>query len=526
MGSMASLPLRRILLDGSVALMLLACLAIVFMFDRQSSTNAQGAPSIPVPAPEPEREPEPPPEPPVIALPEEVLPPVDPVPRITVGFTPEMRFGVSTTTGNPEDPSDDGKQLTFDDCGDTNNTRLWVDGSTPMVGDRSGRSVRPMQRSPEGAIEAAWIYGDIQVTQTILIIPGQTSRRMDTIQVDYRLENQGSTSHEVGLRVMLDSLIGGNDGVPFIVPGQEQMVTRPQTFTGEQVPDFVRALEVPNLVNPGVIADLGLRPDEGERPGEVILTQWPGSNAAWNYDRTSGFAADTAIGLFYASRTLAPTETRQIRFTYGLGSISSTTTKNTQLSLTAGGPFQAGGKFWLVALVQSPRSGQQVQLELPGGFRLAAGHDATQPVATGANCSQISWLIEIESAAFGPASIVVKLAPDGVQELQQIVVEPRNARLVLHVQQPVRSGKRFWISALVQHAKAGQSLQLDFPEGLKLADGHSPIKPVPVTEGYAQVSWLVSATGVRKAVLVAVRLLPEGLREEVTLDIEPGTMID
>ena len=37
---------------------------------------------------------------------------------------------------------------------------------------------------------------------------------MDGVQVTYKLKNTGTTSREVGLRVMIDSLIGGNDGVP------------------------------------------------------------------------------------------------------------------------------------------------------------------------------------------------------------------------------------------------------------------------------------------------------------------------
>jgi hypothetical protein len=463
----------------------------------------------------------------VIALPEEILPPVDLVRRIQVAYQGDLRFGVSTTTGNPDDPSDDGKKLTFDEEGGTNNTRLWVDGATPMIGDSSGRLIRAVESSGEDRIEAEWAYGDIHVAQTVQYVAGETSRRMDCVRVEYRVENKSTAGHEVGLRVMLDSLIGGNDGVPFIVPGREQLVTAPESFTGEQVPDFVRALEVADLVNPGVIADLGLRPDESERPDEVILTHWPGGDAAWDYDRTSEFGSDTAIGLYYRPRTLDPGARRLIRFSYGLGSISSTATGNARLSLTAGGPFRSGGKFWLVALVQNPKPGQQVRLDLPEGFRLGAGHEPVKAVGSAAGYNQLSWLVEIGSATLGAAQIRAILTPDDVEERHEIVVQPRDARLILQVKPPVRSGKPFWVSALVQHAKAGQSLELQLPSGLTLAQGHVATKLVPAKEGYSQVHWLIaSPPQAQSQARISVRLLPGGLEEEVAIDIQQGTLID
>ena len=85
---------------------------------------------------------------------------------------------------------------------------------------------------------------------------------------------------------MLDTLIGDNDGVPFIVPGREGIVTSTLEMRGNEVPDFVRSLERPDLSSPGVIVDINLVPAEGEaRPGELVLSHWPGENADWNYDR-------------------------------------------------------------------------------------------------------------------------------------------------------------------------------------------------------------------------------------------------
>jgi len=522
--------MREPLLDGLLAAALLGALGLVFTIDRQTTPETGPPPlamDLPIPADEETTSKPPSAEPPVLELPASLIAVIDPERRIRVECQDDMRFGIITTSGNPDDRSDDHKLLTFSASGGTNNTRLWVDGATPGVGSPEGSMVSPVAETDAGKLEATWGYRDIHVTQTIRYVPGQTSNRVDTIQVDYLLENQGTTGRDVGLRVMIDSLIGDNDGVPFIVPGREGLVSTPQVFRDGSVPDFVRALEVPDLVKPGVIADLGLRPSEGERPTEVVLTHWPGSEADWDYERTRPFGGDSAIGLYYAPRQLAAAARRHIRFTYGLGTISSTLTKNARLSLTAGGPFKAGGRFWLVALVPEPKPEQTVQLELPKGLTLASGHTETKPVGVGDTYSQLSWLVDVDAAMVGAVTIRATLRPDEVSETQNVVVEPRDAQMLLHVKQPVRSGRRFWVSALVRDAQPGLYVELSLPAGLRLVDGEDVRKPVPVGDGYTQVNWQVlSASGIKGALPLGLSLQPSGLTQEITIEMEPGTLID
>ncbi len=522
-----SADLRRTIVDVLVAVGLLLTLGAVCVFDKTMAVVATVPPPVVLPPTEPSAEPEPALEPPAAELPEETLPPIDPERRLRVEHRADLRFGLCTTTGNPDDPSDDHKRLIYAKDGGTNNTRLWVDGATPLVGGGAGSLVTAMHEADGGRLEADWEYRGIRVTQTIQYVAGDTSRRIDTIRVDYRLKNTGTAEPEVGLRVMLDSLIGDNDGVPFIVPGREQLVTEPAIFREPEVPDFIRALERPDLVNPGVVADLGLRPEPGERPSEVILTNWPGSDAEWDYNRTRPFGSDTAIGLYYSPRKLLPGGERLISFTYGLGSISSTRTRNASLSLTAGGPFRSGGKFWLVCLVKNPRAGQEVRLELPSGLELGPNETATKPVQAGTEFTQLSWLVKILPTTLGASKLKALLLPESVSEEQEVNVQPRDPRLVVRIRQPVRTGKPFWVSVLVQHSRAGQTLELRLPTGCKFGASHTARKSVPVKEGYAQVDWLVesSVQGGSQADLSVV-LTPDGLEEKVTVPIQTGSLID
>ena len=518
----------RIVIDGALAALLVLLLSVVYVLDFKTTPDTdQSPPNITGPPADFETEPEPIPEPPVILPPKDSLPPIDPAPRIVVNHDANGKFGVSTTTGNPDDASDDQKKLTFAIDGSTNNTRLWVDGATPILGGKDGRIIRPISWISQGRLEFEWEYNGIRATRTVELVTGEVSRGMDTLNVHYRLENHGSTPRTVGLRVMIDSLIGDNDGVPFLVPGQEGLVVTPQAYAGEEVPSFVRALEVANLLTPGIIVDLGLVPLKGERPAEVFLTHWPGSEAKWNYDRNTPFDSDSAIGLYYKPAKLSSGDVRMVSFTYGLGTISSTKTKNANLSLTAGGPFRASGKFWLVALVQNSASNQEVNIVLPEGLTLGPGEEMMKPVPAGEDFVQLSWLVHVAPTLIGATQLAAKLEPQGVEERFELVIEPRDAKLSLLPQGPFRQGKPFWVTVLVQHPRAEQNIRLDLPDGLKLVAGDPNTKSVPHEEGYAQVNWFVTCTNqlVGKAEISA-HLLPDGINESAEIEIETGSLID
>jgi hypothetical protein len=459
---MGRLPTKSAVLDSAAGLSLILALTLVLVLDAKVERPLPPPPPPPPPAPaqdagrveRPPPPPAPPPLPPELAKPEDLLPPIDPVRRVEVGYRDDLRFGLRTTSGNPDDPDDDNKNLTYSDYGWSNNTRLWVDGNTPLVGSEEGERVRNMARQGEHAVDAEWAYSDIHVTQRIEYVAGESTRRLDTICVDYRLKNTGTKPREVGLRVMLDTLIGNNDGVPFIVSGSTGLVTKPQSYKGKDVPSFVRALEVEDLVRPGVIVDVGLCPREGERPEEVVLSHWPGGDAKWDYDRQEAFGQDTAVGLYYDRRRLEPGGERRICFTYGLGSISSTKSRNAHLSLTAGGPFVSGSDFWLVALIQNPRRGQEVKVQLGSGLEFAKGHEAVKSVAVEGTPAQtqLSWLVHILSATLGTAKIEAELTPDSIREECAIRVQPPDPRLLVLAGEPIRVGSPFYDCGLGRHS--------------------------------------------------------------------------
>lgn len=492
-------------------------------------TTAKPTPA-PVVASVPEEEVEPPasppPPPPEIVPPPEVL---DPEPRIRIQFTPSSdlgRMGVSTTSGDPDNDSDDNLKLTFAADGHTCNTLVRIDdlavdyGSTSVGSDR----VDHHEIAP-GQYESEWRYRDIHFKQLIELIYGDVSRRLDTVRVTMTAVNEGTAEPQVGVRYMIDTYIGKNDGVPFIVAGHEKLVTHPITFRNEEVPDFVRALQNPSLSDPGVIVDIGLKKGDVQRPDELVLSYWPGNNAGWDYDRIKPLGSDSAAGLYFNPTKLGPGEKRAMGFTYGLGFISSTKSKNAQLSLTAGGPFHAGGSFWLVALVQDPQPGAELEIKLPEGLKLDPAHHAKKSVTD--KFSQSSWLIVCDPRAYGDREIKVALNPGNLEEKQIIKVQPPTARLTARAPANGIAGKSFWVSAIVRNPKANQEVEVVLPKGLSLHPDHAARKPVSGGHDFVQVNWLVKpdlrAQGDHK---IQIKLEPDGITANCETNLQSGNLID
>lgn len=536
-------PMLRGILDGAVLLLLIGVLSGVFVYDLNASKSTPmdwsdeieeepETPSSESPPPElpvVELPPEPPaaPPPPPAPLPEPAPPeiPSDPTPRIEVRFFGQGsgRFGMFTTTGNPDDPQDDLLLMTYSENGKTNNTRVWLDGSTPNYGDPDGTVVIPQRlNTADGVHESAWKYKDVTFTQTVKLVPGHVSRRLDTARVMLVAKNESDRSHEVGARFMIDTLIGGNDGVPFIVAGKQNLIQEATVFRDREVPHFIRALQNPSLKQPGVIVDIGFRCPDAERPTEVALTHWPRDEAVWDYDRTTPLGTDSSAGMFYLPRPLAAGESRTMGFTYGLGSISSTGSRNGRLSLTAGGPFTAGGSFWLVALVQASGLENTVELMLPKGMTLGAGESRSKPVVASGNLSQISWLINIAPGAEGAQEVAVKLLPEDVIEKQRLEIEAPAVKLSLKAPDRTTAGTAFWVSSLVLHPRQGQAIELKVPSGLSLEPGHLAKQTVPQGKGQQQINWLLRGDFKTSGPQVlSIRLEPDNTSVETTTRIDP-----
>ena len=403
-------------------------------------------------------------------------PPVQATPAI---WEPSMRFGLSMVKG--------GKRLTFKPNGETNNTVVLVDDVRPILaqndnmldpqigyglifgetpwrhrddegkdglnfhgrwkqGERETVLAKDLEKGKGGGFKSVWEYPkqSIVVTQSVELIAGEQSRKLDTVLVRYVIENNDTRDHRVGLRFMLDTFIGDNDGVPFTIPNpnaSELCDTMKDFATPEKVPDYIEALENGDLTNPGTIARVQFRLGQRfEAPSRVTLGAWPNTQLAnpkyrlgadakrclqektlWEVPvfpiKTYDEQGDSCVVMYWPQDVLRPGKKREVGFAYGLGNVSASDSAG-RLGLSVGGRFVPGGEFTLTALVANPKPKEELTLTLPDGFKLVSGElkQNVPPVPDNAarQTSSVTW--KIKAGSVGTYSLKVKSSAGAAQE--------------------------------------------------------------------------------------------------------------
>src|SRR5262249_42511819 len=133
------------------------------------------------------------------------------------------------------------------------------------------------------------------------------------------IENKGTASREVGLRLLFDTKMGDNDGHPFALPGTDERITTMADWKGQDVPAQILALEKPNPKDPGLTAIFSLKVGgELEQADRVTTTRWPElKELGWEVP-VRPIANDAATVLYWNPRALAAGSRREIAFAVGL----------------------------------------------------------------------------------------------------------------------------------------------------------------------------------------------------------------
>ena len=98
------------------------------------------------------------------------------------------------------------------------------------------------------SIISTWRLGDIEASQILTIVRSITTGLPDTAKITYVVTNVGDTHHQVGVRIMLDTMLGSNDGAPF--RAGDKAITADTAFGPQEMPRFFQAFD--SLSSPSV----------------------------------------------------------------------------------------------------------------------------------------------------------------------------------------------------------------------------------------------------------------------------------
>jgi clostripain len=162
------------------------------------------------------------------------------------------------------------------------------------------------------------IDGDSIVTQWSLPTDVGVSLRLtlqqNTTKYQATITNNDSSSHEVLIRFLLDTMLAYNDGAPFIVPGVGNVTTEQEY--NHPVFDYWQATD--SLSSPTLTSNCTFA--AGNKPYKVQFAYWGDIyDIPFDYTATIGqsITSDTAVGMYWDLGTLSAGQSQSVIFYYG-----------------------------------------------------------------------------------------------------------------------------------------------------------------------------------------------------------------
>ncbi len=308
------------------------------------------------------------------------------------------RFSVETTGGDLERINDDRQPLIY------GRPIPWTSYTTILIDDEpyifGGESSKHQKRVPTDLlfgkvvshnvladrIETVCRFSsDILVKQTIHFSRSASTRVQDTALISYSVKNEDSIPHRVGVRILLDTKLGANDGAPFRIGSDA--VESEISYTRSDLFDYWQAfdsLSTPNIVAQGTLADSRYNV---VAPDRMYLANWGTLfSSPWRFPYQKGrpfvregeFEKDTALALYFDPTSIAPQASRTVQTLYGLGGVQ---LAGGELSLGVSGPSElfSSSKAPFLMMVYLRNTSQfiskdtVIKLTLPAGFRTESG---------------------------------------------------------------------------------------------------------------------------------------------------------
>lgn len=277
------------------------------------------------------------------------------------------RFSIRTEEGQPIRKKDNGVDMIYGgDNPETSFTTFRIDGTDLIFGN-------PYKLAPnwESKLEApkavtgtdgtqslvtVWTIKGIRISQVITLILKDDKEQGGNVRVQYVVDNESSSTVEIGSRVLLDTSVGGNDGPAFQI-GQNysvpltverKLVHEPETLGYDKTKDeqaynlhklpaywvMRDKLDPTNPLATNVIAYGFNNLFEGgiNIVDEMVVGHWanlagskwdyePDENLDFTLDTNDYGTADTAVAYYWNPDQVAAGAQHSFELVYGLGEI-------------------------------------------------------------------------------------------------------------------------------------------------------------------------------------------------------------
>ena len=236
---------------------------------------------------------------------------------LQVAVSSDGRFTMGNIEGDPSYDTDNNRILLYGHPNPgTSETLIKVDDAEYVFSSGENSTVWV---SADKAIAVMNIEEkNITVTETLELVKSGNVSFEDAVKISYNVKNNGSNPVQVGIRIMLDTMLASNDSAPFKVPGTGNLTVQ-KTYTGNNIPQYYQVYD--NLEYPTTRAT-GYLITPGERqPDRVFFTNWGSiKGSGWSYTPYEGNSlGDSAVGIVFDQTLVAGNASMEVSTRYGVG---------------------------------------------------------------------------------------------------------------------------------------------------------------------------------------------------------------
>ncbi len=238
------------------------------------------------------------------------------------------RFTLGTTGGDPDSDLDNDRQLLYGFPATIGTTfasiRIMGDGTPADFrlgrGDNDGIAPLAPPAVIDNVLQTTYRQDGVHITERVYFSANPDTGRDDAVTIEYELQNENSLSQQVGVRVLLDTRIGYNDGAPVFIQGTGQ-TSQQFEWADNNVPEYWLAYESPTF-NVNSLKGRGqLSGEASTRPNRLVIADWEqAARTIWDYtvDPLDAVTNDSAVLLYYNPVELAAGASRVVRTSYGI----------------------------------------------------------------------------------------------------------------------------------------------------------------------------------------------------------------
>lgn len=157
----------------------------------------------------------------------------------------------------------------------------------------------------------------INITQRLEIVTDASTGK-STLKIRYTVHNPTSSSHSVGIRLMIDTMVDGNDTSLFRTQ-TDGVMTNQREYLGSAIPSTIETLATETATTR--IGAVTLSGGDATTPDRVLLANY-NSISSTVYDATvnpSASLGDSAYALYWSPVTIPAGESNTVVTYYGLG---------------------------------------------------------------------------------------------------------------------------------------------------------------------------------------------------------------